>query len=159
MADWNDLHAAWGLDAVREQLLAAVAAAAELPPAPSVVEPAAEAAPAATGGAGEGLTSDQVLRRFALVEGTTHVWDLDKARVMKKTAFEARVGKPLAKQWLDDIDKKLIGDDQVREIEQARRMAGKKGGALGMPPSAMCISMAPRMCGTAKRNGGSPRAR
>lgn len=96
--------------------------------------PAAEAAPAADGGAGEELTIEQVLRRFALVEGTTQVWDFDKSRVMKKSAFEARIGKPLAKQWLEDTNKKLIADDQVKEIEQTRKMAGKKGGALGMRP-------------------------
>ncbi|MCQ2994195.1 bifunctional DNA primase/polymerase [Pseudomonas syringae] len=112
----------------------------DLPPAPTEESPepnhasASEAAPASDGGAGEQLTIEQVLRRFALVEGTTQVWDFDKSRVMKKSAFEARVGKPLAKLWLDDTDKKLIADDQVKEIEQSRKMAGKKGGALGMRP-------------------------
>jgi len=113
----------------------------DLPPAPSSNDGGqdsgsapGEAAPAADGGAGEELTYEQVLRRYVLVEGTTHVWDLDKARVMKKTAFEARVGKPLAKQWMDDTLKKLISDDKVKEIEQARKMAGKKGGALNLEP-------------------------
>ena len=138
--DWNDLHAASGLDAVREQLLAALAVEPEpvgdhLPPAPSDAEPAAPAGTSENGGAGEGLTLAQVTRRYALVEGTTQVWDTDKAMLMKKTAFEARVGKALAKEWLDDTSKRLIAADQVREIEQARRMAGKKGGALGMPPT------------------------
>ncbi|MGO4364504.1 bifunctional DNA primase/polymerase [Pseudomonas sp. PAB10] len=116
----------------------------DLPPAPSgdPREPnqgddnaPSEASPAPDGGAGEALTIDQVLRRFALVEGTTHVWDCDQSRVMKKSAFEARVGKPLAKEWLDNTEKRLISDDHVRDIEQSRRMAGKKGGALGMPPT------------------------
>ncbi|MBU6959645.1 bifunctional DNA primase/polymerase [Pseudomonas sp. CVAP len=107
------------------------------PSEPSQVDDSApsEAAPAPDGGAGEALTIDQVLRRFALVEGTTHVWDCDQSRVMKKSAFEARVGKPLAKEWLDNTEKRLISDDHVRDIEQSRRMAGKKGGALGMPPT------------------------
>lgn len=133
--DWNDLHVAQGLDVVREQLLQAVNDAGDLPRAPSVAEPAAEAGGSVNGGAGEELTLVQVVRRYALVEGTTHVWDCDKSLVMKKSAFEARVGKPLAKQWMDDTGKRLIAADQVREIEQARRMAGKKGGALGMPPT------------------------
>jgi putative DNA primase/helicase len=110
----------------------------ELPPAPSndQSDPGAlpEAAPAPDGGPGEGLTLDKVQRRFALVEGTTQVWDTDKSRAMKKSAFEALVGKALAKEWLDSTIKKLIADDQVREIEQGRKMAGKKGGALGMAP-------------------------
>ncbi|CAI8707721.1 Prim-Pol domain-containing protein [Pseudomonas sp. IT-196MI5] len=104
-------------------------------PNPAGADASSEAAPAPDGGAGEVMTLDHLLRRFALVEGTTHVWDCDQSRVMKKSAFEARVGKPLAKAWLDDTGKRLIADDHVRDIEQARRMAGKKGGALGMPPT------------------------
>ncbi|OJT50946.1 MULTISPECIES: DUF5906 domain-containing protein [Pseudomonas] len=116
----------------------------DLPPTPSdemsgpisdETCPSSEAAPAPDVGAGEVITLDHILRRFALVEGTTHVWDCDQSKVMKKSAFEARVGKPLAKAWLDDTGKRLISDDHVREIEQARRMAGKKGGAFGMSPT------------------------
>ncbi|WDH24092.1 bifunctional DNA primase/polymerase [Pseudomonas chlororaphis] len=101
-------------------------------PSPGDDREPGEPAPASDGGAGEVLTLDQVLRRYALVEGTTHVWDVDQSKVMKKSAFEARVGKPLAKEWLNDTGKRLISDDHVRDIEQARRMAGKKGGAFGM---------------------------
>lgn len=149
--DWNDLHAASGLDAVREQLLAALAVepaadvrgdhaaldalvGADLPPAPSVGEPAAPGGSSVNGGAGEGMTSAQVLRRYSLVEGTTTVWDIDRAGVMKKSAFELRVGKPLAKEWFENTQKRLVTAEWVRGIEQAKRMAGKKGGALGMPP-------------------------
>jgi len=106
----------------------------DLPPSPSDDEAPEPAGSSDTGGQGAGLTGEQVLRRFALVEGTTHVWDQDKKAVMKKTAFEALVTKPLAKAWMDDAEKKLIGADAVREIEQARRMAGKKATALGMTP-------------------------
>lgn len=132
--DWNDLHVSWGLEAVQQQLQAALDAG-EPSPAPSEAVAAEPGGSSDTGGQGAGLTSDQVLRRFALVEGTTHVWDQDKKAVMKRSAFEALVGKPLAKAWLDDTAKRLIGADAVREIEQARRMAGKKAGALGMPPT------------------------
>lgn len=104
-------------------------------PNPIEADAPSEAAPPSDGGAGEALTLDHLLRRFALVEGTTHVWDCDQSRVMKKSAFEARVGKPLAKAWLDDMGKRLISDEHVRDIEQTRRMSGKKGGALGMPPT------------------------
>jgi len=131
--DWNDLHVSGGLEAVAAQLDAALAAG-EPSPAPSEAEAAAPAGSSDTGGQGAGLTGEQVLRRFALVEGTTHVWDQDKKTVMKKTAFEALVTKPLAKAWMEDTGKKLIGADAVREIEQARRMAGKKATALGMTP-------------------------
>jgi putative DNA primase/helicase len=131
--DWNDLHVGWGLEAVTQQLEAALAAGVPSP-APSEADAAAPAGSSDTGGQGVGFTAEQVLRRFALVEGTTHVWDQDKKAVMKKTAFEALVTKPLAKAWADDVGKKLIGADTVRELEQARRMAGKKATALGMTP-------------------------
>ena len=135
LGDWNDVHVAQGLAAVEALLVPAVEAVC-LPRAPSVVEPDAQAGGCSTsGGAGEGFTAEGVMRRFALVEGTTQVWDQDKKAVMKKAAFEALVSKPVAKAWFDETAKKLIGADAVREIEQARRMAGKKGGALGMPPT------------------------
>lgn len=89
------------------------------------------------GGAGEGLTLAQALRRYALIEGTTHVWDIDKAKKMKKPAFVALIGQKLFKEWSDVTDrkrKKRISEDQVKEIEQARTMAGKAVGPMSMPP-------------------------
>lgn len=89
----------------------------------------------ATGGAGgAALNLDSAMRRFALVEGTTHVWDLDKARLMKRTGFEALVGKPLLKEWMEQASKKLIAAEKVQELEQAKRLASKKGGALKLDP-------------------------
>lgn len=129
----------------------------ELPPPPSNDEPAgqeqvggvdaggAETAPSpagssAPGGAG-GAPADieTVLRRFALVEGTTHVWDLDKFRLMKRAGFEALVGKPFAKEWMDTATKKLISAEQVQELEQGRKMSKKKGGALNLDPLARYV--------------------
>ncbi|NMZ68857.1 putative DNA primase/helicase [Pseudomonas peli] len=136
--DWNDLHAALGLDAVREQLLAALSVepAVDLPRAPSDDCAPENRTTVTTGGAGEALALAQVVRRYALVEGTTQVWDIDKALLMKKPAFEALVGKPLAKDWMALVDgtRKAVSADQVRDIQQAQRLTGKKGGALGMPP-------------------------
>lgn len=110
----------------------------ELPPAPSDED--GDDAPGGSdddGGEGETLTLAKLLRRYALVEGTTHVWDVDKARKLKRAAFEAHVGKELFKEWAAVIDpkrKKRISEDQVKEIEDARKMAGKKVDALGMAP-------------------------
>ncbi len=53
---------------------------------------------------------------------------------MKKSAFESLVTKSLAKQWADQPRKKLISSDQVRELDQAKRMASKKAGAFGLVP-------------------------
>ncbi|AIC18582.1 DNA primase [Pseudomonas chlororaphis] len=129
----------------------------ELPRTPSVIEQAdhseagadanepasvedspSEPSPAdssADGGAGgEGLVLKSAKRRFALVEGTTNVWDMDKGQSMKRSGFEALVGKPLAKQWMESTDKKLVSSEQVKELEQARKMSSKKGGALNLDP-------------------------
>lgn len=89
----------------------------------------------ASGGEGvDGLVLKSAMRRFALVEGSTSVWDLDKGQSMKRAGFEALVGKPLAKQWMDRTDKKLVSLDQVKELEQLKRLAAKKGGALKLDP-------------------------
>ncbi|MBD8791192.1 bifunctional DNA primase/polymerase [Pseudomonas syringae] len=114
------------------------------PPEPSPA-PSSESEPASTqaqpsaaapesGGQGEGLTLEQMLRRFALIEATTQVWDIDKSVRMKKSAHEALVGKALAKEWLESPGRKLIGDDQVKDVERNRKDSSKKAGALGMAP-------------------------
>lgn len=96
---------------------------------------ASPAASSASGGEGGGaLDIEGAMRRFALIEGTTHVWDMDKAKPMKKAAFEALLGKPLAKAWLERPDRKLIAPEQAQELDEARRLASKKGGALKLDP-------------------------
>ncbi len=93
------------------------------------------ASSSASGGEGvDGLVLKSAMRRFALVEGSTNVWDLDKGQSMKRAGFEALVGRPLAKQWMERTDKKLMSLDQVKELEQVKRLAAKKGGALKLDP-------------------------
>ncbi|TRO33885.1 DNA primase [Pseudomonas putida] len=109
--------------------------AADLPHAPSEGEALSPANSSADGGAGgEGVDTKDALRRFALIEGTTSVWDLDKAKPMKRSGFEALVGKPVAKAWMERTDKKLIAPEKAQELDQMRRMAAKKGGALKLDP-------------------------
>ncbi|WP_339534027.1 bifunctional DNA primase/polymerase [Pseudomonas hunanensis] len=101
---------------------------------PATSDPGA-AASSVCGGEGE-RTMDiaTAMRRFALVEGTTNVWDMDKAKPMKRGGFEALIGKPLAKEWMERTDKKLIAPEQAQELDQARRLSAKKGGALKLDP-------------------------
>ena len=109
----------------------------DLPHAPSLAASDADDDTAEDGGAGEGLTLAEALRRYALIVGTTHVWDIDKSRKMKKPAFVALIGQKLFKEWSDVTDrkkKKRISEEQVKDIEQARAMAGKAVGAMSMPP-------------------------
>lgn len=106
-----------------------------LPHAPSEDAAPSPASSSANEGAGEeGLVLKSAKRRFALVEGTTNVWDMDKGQSMKRSGFEALVGKPLAKQWMDSTDKKLVSAEQVKELEQARKMSSKKGGTMNLSP-------------------------
>lgn len=108
----------------------------DLPPTPTEPEGGGEAGSSDNGGAGEGLSLKGLLRRYALVEGTTHVWDIDKAKKMKRSAFEAHVGKEKFKEWsaVTDGTKKRVSEEWVRDIEQARTMAGKAVGDITMPP-------------------------
>ncbi|MBF8756481.1 bifunctional DNA primase/polymerase [Pseudomonas guariconensis] len=106
-----------------------------LPRAPSGNSGPGSAGSSDAGGAGGGgVDMADALRRFALIEGTTSVWDLDKAKSMKRSGFEALVGKPLAKAWIEYADKKLIAAEKAQELDQVRRMAAKKGGALKLDP-------------------------
>lgn len=109
---------------------------ADLPPAPTGTEASGEPGSSDNGGAGEGLSLRGLLRRYALIEGTTHVWDIDKAKKMKRAAFEAHVGKEKFKEWsaVTDSTKKRVSEEWVRDIEQARAMAGKAVGDTTMPP-------------------------
>lgn len=109
-------------------------ASPEAPAEPSHVEASPAGSSADEGAGEEGLVLKSAKRRFALVEGTTNVWDMDKAQSMKRSGFEALVGKPLAKQWIESTDKKLVSAEQVKELEQARKMSSKKGGALNLGP-------------------------
>lgn len=146
--DWNDLHVEFGLDVVREQLLAAAAneppvrtaglpdtpadEAADLPPAPSDAA-AGEAAPPSEGSGENGWTLDKIRVRFALVEGTTSAFDLYRKAIIKKAAFLAMVGKALGNEWYDLPDKKGIDHDHARQFEadaklgKRMRQGGEKG--------------------------------
>lgn len=97
-------------------------------------DPGAASSSASGGEGADGLVLKSAMRRFALVEGSTNVWDLDKGQSMKRAGFEALVGKSLAKQWMERTDKKLVALDQVKELEQVKRLAAKKGGALKLDP-------------------------
>ncbi|MHC5351674.1 DUF5906 domain-containing protein [Metapseudomonas furukawaii] len=148
--DWNDLHQAAGLDAVREQLLPAL----DLEPAvrPALGEPisleelealidadlplapsgeAAEAAAPTEGGGGSPVDPlARVLGRFALVQGDTKVFDLHGKVLMKKSAFELLVTRPVAKRWYDEPDKHCVSPELAKRMADQAVLAtkGKRGG-------------------------------
>lgn len=135
--DWNDLHVRFGLDIVREQLLAAAAneplvrpagnphvEPADLPHTPSSDAPADGAAPPPEG-CGEGWTLDKAVARFALVEGDVKVFDLHRKAILKKSGFMALVGDVLGKEWYALPDKKGIDPDHAKRLEAEAKLGSR----------------------------------
>ncbi len=128
--DWNDLHIEQGLDVVRAQLDAAALSAAsaqlnDLPHAPSLEEPAENGAATPEGGGGNPWTAERIFTRFALVEGKTAIFDTFKRVIIKKSAFEMLVTKPLAKDWLELPVKKVIADDMAERLANKAKAEAK----------------------------------
>lgn len=121
--DWNDVHVAWGLEAVAQQLDAAVAAG-KPSPTPSTDEAAAPAGSSDNGGQGAGFTPEQVLRRFALVEGTTQVHhrgglQRDRRQPDQRGRLNWRHRQPLRPQP-DERKARREGDHRLRRLAQER---------------------------------------
>lgn len=139
--DWNDIQVGLGGDEVANQLQAALEAG-ELPHAPTNDGAAENAAAETKGGAGATPVASKeklaaaVLQRFALVVGKTDVWDGYKQQQIKKSGFEALVGKELAADWYATLTKKKIDADMVRVIVDKRKMQAKslRDGWAGMVP-------------------------
>lgn len=109
----------------------------ELPPAPMDEAGApAEAGSSDNGGSGGGFNLKALLRRYALIEGTTHVWDIDTAKKIKKAGFVAHVGKEAFKEWeavTDPARKKRVSEEWVKDNERTQALAGKALGDFSMP--------------------------
>ncbi len=119
----------------------------ELPPAPTDVgeepteSPTTPPAQAGSsddrgGGGGSGFNLKALLRRYALVEGTTQVWDIDSAKKIKKAGFVAHIGKEAFKEWeavTDPAQKKRVSEEWVKDNERTQALAGKALGDFSMP--------------------------
>lgn len=108
----------------------------DLPPAPTDSASGAPAGSSTKGGAGGGFHIQGLLRRYALIVGTTQAWDLDNGRRIKKAAFTALVGKELFKEWdavTDPKRKKTVSEEWAKDIERAQALAGKAVGDIKMP--------------------------
>lgn len=144
LTDFNDLHIAAGLDAVRSQVVDAVdrfksshgandeppAYLNKVPPLPD--EESAKPKPAERqpilGGKTESnvFTIDELLKRFLFVAQGGEIWDVSTQRRMKKTAFKDLVkSKSLADEWMQHSGRRDIDDEEVnvvlrRKAAQAR---------------------------------------
>lgn len=156
--DWNDLHVACGLDAVRVQVSAGQLRAS-LPRANESPDPDADAylwvsddathsspalldksAPApekpaaksllTTGAGGEEWTDEKILQRFAMVYGETKVFDVHRQQVMKFAALTGLVGKKMADAWKNNPQKKQIDPEDVDQLVAAKGAQGKTRGLV-----------------------------
>lgn len=135
--DWNDLHCVVGLNEVKKQLLAAITPAlanfkANLSRTLSRAEPVLpENSPPSKQGQGEVVPIDKIftlailLKRFALIEGETKVFDSFNRRELKKNAFELLVTPKLAKEWYCHNERKLVAADTVRRVVDGSKLDKK----------------------------------
>lgn len=130
--DWNDLQVAEGLDAVREQLVAALELAAleafdafaadggdSLPCAPSL-ECAGQddsgqgddgaLAHTHAGGGGFRISEQELVSDFVVVYGTDTAWDCKRARMVKLSAIREAVGRTRYKWWQESEHRRMAQD-------------------------------------------------
>ncbi|BBB65895.1 hypothetical protein UNDYM_1642 [Undibacterium sp. YM2] len=114
LTDFNDLHCAEGLQVVTDQINQFIASITNtgVPPASDVALPDSpypfldeETQPVETTAV---ISQEALLFRFALIYGTTEIWDGISKRKLKRAAFDAYVGKAEAKAWIENPKKKLI---------------------------------------------------
>lgn len=140
--DFNDLHRVAGLDVVRDQLFAALAAGpyrapdamndAEPPPFDDIPLEAYEgdlslnhAADVRKPMLGEetvpeavtvAFTLDSVLERFHFADPSGKIWDSERRIYLKKVPFRELIGKRLADDWLASADRKIVQDDAIQSF-------------------------------------------
>ncbi|MEH6825651.1 MAG: primase-helicase family protein [Motiliproteus sp.] len=72
------------------------------------------------------LTLAEVIKRFALISGTTRIWDRYDRRRLSSSALSLQVGAEIAKQWKAVANKRQIREEDVREL-LAEVQAQKQG--------------------------------
>jgi putative DNA primase/helicase len=68
----------------------------------------------------------KVLGRFALLEGTTKIWDSFKKTLMLRRAFDALITKSLADEWSNHPERRLIDNDAVKVAQDAEAFSGEE---------------------------------
>ena len=137
LTDFNDLHLAEGIDAVRAQLRAGIDALLSPPSAPAepvvvdaqVAAPGGDDAPAVDGGAAAEPESAgveataafrELYKHFALIEGKTRALDRRSGVDYSKTALSDRYGKPALQAWLARSDKLLVTQAEMTALRRAQ---------------------------------------
>lgn len=73
------------------------------------------------------LNLDRCLGRFALLEGTTKVWDAHRKKLMTKAAFNELVTLTLANEWRSNVGRRLIDEDAVKTATASVAATGETG--------------------------------
>lgn len=136
LTDFNDLHCAEGLQVVTDQINAFIASITNtgVPPASDAALPDSpypfldeEQQPVETVA---DISKEALLFRFALIYGTTEIWDGIAKRKMKRSAFDAYVGKAEAKAWIENPKKKLIEKSALPTLVGGVAVDGGSGGGV-----------------------------
>ena len=105
LTDFNDLHKAQGLEAVRVQVMAAI----EAGPSSNDSSPdESPLAPSDSGGAGEGDPLQKALQRYALIHGETKVYDSHQQNVYKQAGMKATMGNELFNAWMKHPNRRTM---------------------------------------------------
>jgi putative DNA primase/helicase len=132
-SDFNDLHVAEGMGVVTAQIDAALAlidtcpvpdspipfqGMTELPMPETIAEPAGISIP----------TAEMLLEHFSLIYPTTDVWDALRKQRLKRSAFDAWVGKELSAAWAKDGRRRTIARENLPALIGGRAIEGGAGG-------------------------------
>ncbi len=110
LTDFNDLHKALGLEAVRNQVMAAIEAgpASNDSPPDDSAHGDSPLAPSDSGGAGEGDALKKALQRYALIHGETRVYDSHQQKVYKQAGMKATLGPELFNAWMKHPNRRTM---------------------------------------------------
>lgn len=103
--DWNDLHLAEGLDAVRNQIKTALDEAND----PKQKKRATDAP---QGGGKEAAQDLSFFERFTLIYGTTTVWDEQERAIIRLESMKAAFGKSVD-WWLGSAERRMVSQSNV----------------------------------------------
>jgi putative DNA primase/helicase len=137
-SDFNDLQVEESLQQVADQVSAALVHAllpdGSVPewagvdlgmiesPGPSVIgEPATDVTPP---------SMETLLAHFALIYGTTDVWDGLRKQKLKRSAFQAAVGKAAAAAWEADPKHRIVTPETLPTLIRGRAVGIGGGGRL-----------------------------
>jgi len=136
-SDFNDLHVNESLQVVQDQVRTAIAAARSAAPGDAAPWPVDAAPPSpAPSIAGEPATdvtppsAEILLAHFALVYGTTDVWDGLRKQKLKRSAFHAAVGKAAATAWEADPRHRIVTPETLPSLIRGRAVGPGGGGRL-----------------------------